>query len=113
MKSLRLGAVSGATAGLLVAFASASAAGKCAISMQQLFERRYVSTADLSLDPSIERYERLQELACTSEDRAARLLVAGKRVHLLSYHLDEGSGDWIRSPTSSAASVYGSFHPSR
>src|SRR5438876_19984 len=53
-------------------------------------------TKDLLLDSSIERYERLQELACTSEDRAARVLVAGKRVHLLSYHLDEGSGDRIR-----------------
>src|SRR5205085_1044089 len=51
-------------------------------------------TKDLLLDPSIERYERLQEPACTSEDRTTRLLVAGKRVHLLSYHLDEGSGDW-------------------
>src|SRR4051812_35770387 len=53
-------------------------------------------TKDVLLDPSIERYERLQEPACTSEARAARPVVAGKRVHLLSYHLDEGSGDWIR-----------------
>jgi hypothetical protein len=50
------------------------------------------------LDPSIERYQRLQKPACTSQDRAARLLlacVAGKRVYLLSNRLGEGFGDWL------------------
>ena len=56
-------------------------------------------TKDLLLDPSIERYERLHEPACTHEDPAARLLgacVAGKRVHFFNYHPGEVSGYCIR-----------------